>query len=149
MIKSLPLAWCLALTGSFSSTAFAVTCSCATPSDVRIGGHIGLRLDACIEHNVKTTGEKRALDAAIATAKDIKATEINAAGSAATFESWYHRAARETEEGKKPRPIHFCEFASAGNTWKEASLYRVWQHIPLNVTQAPYVPYNPPAECFL
>jgi DUF1680 family protein len=48
----------------------------------------------------------------------------------------------ETEEGKTPRPVHFCDFASAGDTWKEASLYRVWQRIPLNVTQQPYVPYN-------
>lgn len=48
----------------------------------------------------------------------------------------------ETEEGKKPRPVHFCDFASAGNTWKEDSLYRLWQRVPLNVTQQPYVSYN-------
>ena len=52
----------------------------------------------------------------------------------------------ETEEGQKPHPIHFCDFASAGNTWKSDSLYRVWQRIPLNVMNAPYVPYNPPAN---
>jgi len=50
----------------------------------------------------------------------------------------------ETEEGKKARPVAFCDFASAGNTWHEDSLYRVWQRLPLNVTKAPYVPYNPP-----
>jgi len=52
----------------------------------------------------------------------------------------------ETEEGQKPHPVHFCDFASAGNTWKTESLYRVWQRIPLNVMNAPYVPYNPPAN---
>lgn len=52
----------------------------------------------------------------------------------------------ETEEGQKPRPIHFCDFASAGDTWKEESLYRVWQRIPLSVLNAPYVPYNPPPQ---
>jgi hypothetical protein len=50
----------------------------------------------------------------------------------------------ETEEGKKPRAVAFCDFASAGNTWHEDSLYRVWQRLPLNVMKAPYVPYNPP-----
>ncbi|MCX6952589.1 MAG: glycoside hydrolase family 127 protein, partial [Verrucomicrobia bacterium] len=50
----------------------------------------------------------------------------------------------ETEEGKKPRSVSFCDFASAGNTWHEDSLYRVWQRLPLNVMKAPYVPYNPP-----
>jgi DUF1680 family protein len=48
----------------------------------------------------------------------------------------------ETEEGKTPRPVHFCDFASAGDTWKEDSLYRVWQRIPINVMHQPYVPYN-------
>ena len=48
----------------------------------------------------------------------------------------------ETPEGRTPRPIHFCDFASAGNTWKEDSLYRVWQRIPLNVTRQPYTSYN-------
>ena len=48
----------------------------------------------------------------------------------------------ETPEGRTPRPVHFCDFASAGNTWKEDSLYRVWQRIPLNVTQQPYKSYN-------
>lgn len=48
----------------------------------------------------------------------------------------------ETPEGKTPRPVHFCDFASAGNTWKEESLYRVWQRIPINVMHQPYVPYN-------
>ena len=39
-----------------------------------------------------------------------------------------------------------CAFASAGDTSKEESLYRVWQRIPLSVINTPYVPYNPPAE---
>lgn len=52
----------------------------------------------------------------------------------------------ETEEGKTPRPVHFCDFASAGNTWADASLYRVWLRVPLNVMNAPYVPYNLPTD---
>lgn len=55
MIKRIPLASCLALAGSLSSSAFAAALTCAAPSDVKIGGHLGQRLDACIEHNVKTT----------------------------------------------------------------------------------------------
>lgn len=46
------------------------------------------------------------------------------------------------EQGQGARPVHFCDFASAGNTWVEASLYRVWQRIPINVMHTPYVPYN-------
>ena len=45
----------------------------------------------------------------------------------------------------KLNPLFSC-LALAGNTWKEESLCRVWQRIPLNVTKAPYVPYNPPAK---
>ena len=42
----------------------------------------------------------------------------------------------------QPRAIHFCDFASAGNTWDIASYYRVWIRQTLNVTQAPYRSYN-------
>lgn len=45
----------------------------------------------------QVTGEPRLLDAAVAAAKDIMATEINAAGSGAAFECWYHGSTRETE----------------------------------------------------
>lgn len=47
----------------------------------------------------------------------------------------------ETEEGRTPRPVHFCDFASSGNTWNEESRYRVWLQQSLNVMQSPYVPY--------
>ena len=52
----------------------------------------------------------------------------------------------ETDEGRTPRPVHFCDFASAGNTWKDDSAYRVWLPVPLNVMDAPYVPCNPPEK---
>jgi DUF1680 family protein len=45
----------------------------------------------------QTTGEKRYLDAVTAVAQNIIDTEINAAGSGAAFECWYHGASRETE----------------------------------------------------
>lgn len=43
----------------------------------------------------------------------------------------------EGEEGKA-RPIQFCDFASAGNTWDLSSYYRVWVRQVLNVTNSPY-----------
>jgi DUF1680 family protein len=38
-------------------------------------------------------------------------------------------------EFKDPRPVHFCDFASAGNDWKKSSRYRVWIHRTLNVME--------------
>lgn len=48
----------------------------------------------------------------------------------------------EAPAAQNTRRIVLCDFASAGNTWSDASRYRVWQRLPLNVMQAPYVPYN-------
>lgn len=49
-----------------------------------------------------------------------------------------------THEGAdaQPRTIHFCDFASAGNTWDVGSYYRVWIRQTLNVMHAPYRSYN-------
>jgi DUF1680 family protein len=49
-----------------------------------------------------------------------------------------------THEGQdaQTRAIHFCDFASAGNTWDIASYYRVWIRQTLNVMNAPYRSYN-------
>lgn len=41
----------------------------------------------------------------------------------------------------KPREIHFCDFASAGNTWDANSRYRVWIKKTLHVMQTPYTKY--------
>lgn len=49
----------------------------------------------------------------------------------------------EREFGQ-PRPVHFCDFASAGNTWDNHSRYRVWLPVSLNVTRADYRSYNIP-----
>ena len=43
-----------------------------------------------------------------------------------------------------PREVHFCDFASAGNTWNSDSRYRVWLPRSLNVTRADYRSYNIP-----
>ena len=32
----------------------------------------------------------------------------------------------DLEGNGKARPIHLCDFASAGNTWNQAERYRVW-----------------------
>ena len=50
----------------------------------------------------------------------------------------------ESKGARKPKTVHFCDFASAGNTWDDESLYRVWQRSAINVMHQPYVPYNPP-----
>lgn len=42
---------------------------------------------------------------------------------------------------KKPRQIHFCDFASAGDTWDQGSRYRVWIPKTLNVMNAEYKTY--------
>lgn len=44
-------------------------------------------------------------------------------------------------EFREPRPVHFCDFSSAGNTWSADSRYRVWIKETLNVQKAPYKPY--------
>lgn len=48
----------------------------------------------------------------------------------------------ELEYNGKPRQVRLCDFASAGNTWDRSQRYRVWLPQTLNVTQAPYRPYN-------
>lgn len=50
------------------------------------------------------------------------------------------------EAGEKARPVRFCDFASAGNTWGEESAYREWQRAPLHVMKQSYVPYNVPGD---
>jgi DUF1680 family protein len=44
-------------------------------------------------------------------------------------------------EFRNPQPIHFCDFASAGNTWSRDSRYRVWIPQTLNVMNVPYKAY--------
>ncbi len=43
---------------------------------------------------------------------------------------------------RNPKPIHFCDFASAGNTWSSDVRYRVWITETLNVRNEPYESYN-------
>jgi hypothetical protein len=52
----------------------------------------------------------------------------------------------ENKHSLSQHTVHFCDFASAGNTWDKESLYRVWQRNAINVMHQPYVPYNPPIE---
>jgi DUF1680 family protein len=42
---------------------------------------------------------------------------------------------------RNPKLIHFCDFASAGNTWGEDSRYRVWIPQTLNVMKTDYKAY--------
>lgn len=42
---------------------------------------------------------------------------------------------------KNPRQVHFCDFASAGDTWDQGSRYRVWIPKTLNVMNAEYKTY--------
>ena len=42
---------------------------------------------------------------------------------------------------RNPRQIHFCDFASAGNTWSPDSRYRIWIRQTLNVMNAVYKAY--------
>jgi len=44
-------------------------------------------------------------------------------------------------EGRNPKQVHFCDFASAGDTWTYESRYRVWIKQTLNVMNAAYKPY--------
>ena len=43
--------------------------------------------------------------------------------------------------GGQPRQVNFCDFASAGNTWREDNRYRVWLPETLDPTNNWYVPY--------
>lgn len=47
----------------------------------------------------------------------------------------------DLEGDRTPRQIHFCDFASAGNTWDKLQRYRVWLPKTLNVMNSPYKPY--------
>jgi hypothetical protein len=47
----------------------------------------------------------------------------------------------DLEGSSAARPVHFCDFASAGNTWDKSQRYRVWLPRTLNVMHAPYKPY--------
>jgi hypothetical protein len=40
-----------------------------------------------------------------------------------------------------PKQVHFCDFASAGNTWGEDSRYKVWIPTTLNVMKTDYKAY--------
>jgi uncharacterized protein len=44
-------------------------------------------------------------------------------------------------EFRNPREVHFCDFASAGNTWEENDRYRVWLPQTLNVMKQEYKSY--------
>lgn len=44
-------------------------------------------------------------------------------------------------EGSVAKPISFCDFASAGNTWNPSTRYRVWLRKTLNTTQMKYERY--------
>lgn len=44
-------------------------------------------------------------------------------------------------QGRNPKPVHFCDFASAGNTWSYDARYRVWIRQTLNVMNTDYNPY--------
>jgi hypothetical protein len=44
-------------------------------------------------------------------------------------------------EFRNPKQVHFCDFASAGNTWSEDSRYRVWIPQTLNVMNMNYSNY--------
>ncbi len=44
-------------------------------------------------------------------------------------------------EAKNPKPIKFCDFGSAGNTWEDSVRYRVWIPETLNVMKTLYKPY--------
>ncbi len=46
----------------------------------------------------------------------------------------------------KPHPVHFCDYASAGNTWQADSLYRTWFRDPMNMMARPYVSYDVPGN---
>jgi len=47
----------------------------------------------------------------------------------------------DLEGHREPRQVHFCDFASAGNSWDLNQRYRVWLPKTLNVMHSPYKPY--------
>lgn len=51
-------------------------------------------------------------------------------------------AGADLEGNGKPRQIHLCDFASAGNTWDKSTRYKVWLPKTLNVTKGEYRAYN-------
>ena len=58
-------------------------------------GHKAYEMMSCYQGLVEyglATGEKKYVDAAVATAKSILATEVNVCGGAASIEHWYHGA---------------------------------------------------------
>lgn len=42
---------------------------------------------------------------------------------------------------RQPKPVHFCDFASAGNLWDRSTRYRVWIKKTVNVMNTNYVAY--------
>ena len=196
MLKLIPLFSCLALASGLTPAAAAAACACASPSDIKIGGYLGQRLDACLERNVKNT------DGQYLTELFKNRTEKNT-WQTEFWGKWMHASVTLPNTGNKitveqktdypagdtvtltVTPAQEASFAlklripawstattvavngtpvadvkpgaylppartwKAGDTWKEESLYRVWQRIPLNVTKAPYVPYNPPSRMIL
>ena len=44
----------------------------------------------------------------------------------------------ENPENRKPQVVHFCDFASAGNTWDSTSSYRVWFPLELDPSHVSY-----------
>ena len=48
----------------------------------------------------------------------------------------------DLENYGRPRPVHLCDFASAGNTWDKSVRYRVWLPKTLNVMRGEYRAYN-------
>ena len=51
-------------------------------------------------------------------------------------------AGADLEGNGKPRQIHLCDFASAGNTWDKSTRYKVWLPKTLNVMKGEYRAYN-------
>ena len=39
-------------------------------------------------------------------------------------------------EYREPKPVYFCDFASAGNTWDSSTRYCIWIRETLNVMKA-------------
>lgn len=47
----------------------------------------------------------------------------------------------DLEGSQAARAVHFCDFASAGNTWDKSQRYRIWLPKTLNVMNATYKAY--------
>jgi len=41
----------------------------------------------------------------------------------------------ESQEGKLPSTVFFCDYASAGNTWQRDNYYRTWFPIEFGPTE--------------